>query len=142
MQKFTERKRVSFSAEQMYSLVAAVEHYSEYLPWCQSSRLLQRDDASQTAEITVSKGPLRQSFTTRNQLEPVNRLGIELVRGPFKSLHGEWRFAARDDGCDVSLALEFEFSNRLLDITAGPVFKEVNRAMVDAFVRRAAQLYG
>lgn len=142
MQKFIEQQCVPFTAEQMYNLVAAVEHYSDFLPWCRASRLLQRDNASQTAEITVSKGPLRQRFTTRNQLEPVERVGIELVRGPFKYLRGGWRFSPVEHGCEVSLALEFEFSSRLLEMTAGTVFKEVNRAMVGAFVKRAKQLYG
>ncbi|MEM7378016.1 MAG: type II toxin-antitoxin system RatA family toxin [Pseudomonadota bacterium] len=141
MQRFTERTRVPFSAEQMYRLVAEVEHYSDFLPWCRASRLIERSETAQVAEITVSKGPLRQRFTTRNQLQPVERLGIELVEGPFKSLRGEWRFTAIESGCEVSLSLAFEFSSRLLDMTAGPVFKEVNRAMVDAFVRRATQLY-
>jgi len=142
MQKLVETKRVSFSAQQMYELVAAVEHYGDFLPWCSGSRLLARDAQSQTAEITVSKGPLRQRFTTRNDLEPPHRLGIALVSGPFRSLSGEWCFDDQGEGSVVRLQLEFEFSNRLLGMTAGPVFREVNRAMVDAFVRRAQALYG
>ncbi len=141
MQKLVETKRVAYSAQQMYELVAAVEHYGEFLPWCSGSRLLARDEHSQTAEITVSKGPLRQSFTTRNQLDAPHRLGIALVRGPFRSLEGEWRFDDEAEGSVVSLSLEFEFSNRLLGMTAGPVFREVNRAMVDAFIRRAQSRY-
>jgi len=142
MQRMVESKRVPFSAQQMYDLVAGVEHYGEFLPWCSASTLLSRSETSQTAEITVSKGPLRQSFTTRNTLEPSHRLGIDLVRGPFKTLQGEWRFDPEGDGCKVTLKLEFEFSSRLLGMTAGPIFREVNRAMVEAFVQRARTLYG
>ncbi|MGB0867123.1 MAG: type II toxin-antitoxin system RatA family toxin [Granulosicoccaceae bacterium] len=134
---------VTYTPQQMYELVHDVERYPEFLPWCQSTQVHSRDTTEQVASISMSKGPLRQTFTTRNPLIPGEQLEVFLVKGPFKTLQGRWRFEPTgESGCRVSLALEFEFSNRLLAATVGPVFAQIARSMMDAFVKRARSLYG
>lgn len=134
---------VAYSPQQMYELVHDVERYPEFLPWCQSTQVHSRTEHEQVASISMSKGPLRQTFTTRNPLIPGEQLEVHLVKGPFKKLQGCWRFEpAGQGGCKVSLSLEFEFSNRLLAATIGPVFAQITRSMMDAFIKRARSVYG
>jgi len=134
---------VKYSPAQMFELVHDVERYPEFLPWCQSTEVHSRDAHEQVASITVSKGPLQHAFTTRNAMVEGERMELQLVKGPFRQLQGCWSFEpVGDGGCRVSLSLQFEFSNRLLSATVGPVFSQISRSMVDAFVRRARQVYG
>ncbi len=143
MPRIQRTAHVSFTPQQMYSLVHDVERYPEFLPWCHASQVHSRDESEQVASISISKGPLRQTFTTRNPLIPGEQLDVHLVKGPFKQLQGRWRFEASGEaGCKITLSLDFEFSNRLLAMTVGPVFAQITRSMMDAFVQRARQLHG
>ena len=133
---------VPYSTGDMYALVADVERYPEFLPWCRSSSLSDNPDGSVKATIEMAKGPLHRSFTTRNRLVPDERIEIHLVDGPFRRLDGTWRFEPRGEhGCRVALDLEFDFSSRLLRAVVGPVFNEIANTMVDAFCRRASSIY-
>jgi len=127
----------------MYALVADTESYPAFLPWCRSARILSREGDEVVGTVELVKGPAHKSFTTVNRLVKGERIDMELVKGPFKHLQGVWRFQPiGDQGSRVSLDLEFEFSNRLLAMTVGPVFNEIANRLVDAFTRRAAELYG
>lgn len=134
---------VPHSAEAMFDLVNDVASYPEFLPWCRSSRVDEESNSHMVATIEVARGGIHQSFTTRNVLERPERLELELVKGPFHHLRGEWRFQALgDDACKIHLHIEFDFSNRLVSMAFGPVFKQVCESMLDAFVKRARQLHG
>ena len=134
---------VPHAAAQMYALVDDVESYENFLPWCGASRVHSRSTDEVRATIEIAKGGLRKSFTTRNRLQPPELIRIELVDGPFRKLEGAWRFQALDEAaCKVLLDLEYEFSNRLLKLAVGPVFGQIANTMVDAFCRRADQVYG
>jgi ribosome-associated toxin RatA of RatAB toxin-antitoxin module len=127
----------------MCELVADTESYPAFLPWCRSVRILSREGDEVVGTVEMVKGRVHKSFTTVNRLVKGERIDMELVEGPFKHLQGAWRFQPiGDQGCRVSLDLEFEFSNRLLAMTVGPVFSDIANRLVDAFTRRAAQLYG
>jgi len=142
MAKVEKSALVPHTAQEMYALVAEVERYPEFLPWCRSARQRSNGDGSVTATIEMAKGPLHKSFTTRNHLREGERIEIRLVDGPFKRLDGTWRFEPRgQQGCRVTLDLEFDFSSRLLRAVVGPVFHEIANTMVDAFCRRAANVY-
>lgn len=134
---------VPYPAQAMFDLVADVEHYKEFLPWCSDSRLVARDESRLCGMIEVSRLGIRQTFTTCNELQPPQRMGIALEEGPFKRLHGEWLFTPlREDACKVSLTLEFEFSGRLIDAAFGRVFHQVANSLVESFVERAREVYG
>lgn len=133
---------VPFSAQAMFDLVADVEHYKDFLPWCSDSRLVSRDEHELCGEIEVSRLGITQAFSTCNQLDPPGRMGISLHEGPFKRLHGEWQFIAlREDACKVMLVLEFEFSGKLIDAAFGKVFHQVANSLVESFVKRAREVY-
>ncbi len=134
---------VPYSATQMYDLVNDVESYPKFLPWCASVRLLSRDASQLKATISLSKGGIKQSFTTLNRLAPSHRIDMDLVQGPFSRLSGAWQFEPLgESGCRVSLDMEFEYKSGLLGIAFGRVFAEVADSLVDAFCRRARECYG
>ncbi len=127
----------------MYRLVAAVESYPGFLPWCHSVTLHERAPDYVRATIDLRKGPVHKSFTTVNRLVDGQTIEMHLEKGPFRRLDGLWQFKALGNaGCKVSLDMEFEFSSRLLAATVGPVFNEVANRLVDAFTERAVQVYG
>lgn len=133
---------VPFSAEQMFQLVDDIEHYAEFLPWCKSTTVHERDEDSVSASIEIAKAGLNKTFTTKNLNQPGKMIEMRLLEGPFKHLQGFWRFEALDEqACKVSLDMEFEFSSRLLSATLGPVFSQICNTLVEAFVNRARERY-
>lgn len=134
---------VPHSAEQMFQLVADVDRYQEFLPWCGGSEVLSRGEDEMKASIRISKAGIERSFTTINRFQPGKMMEMRLLEGPFKHLEGFWRFhPLREDACKVSLDLDFEFSNRVIGLAFGKVFTQIANTLVDAFVRRAEEVYG
>ena len=134
---------VPFSASQMYKLVADVDAYQEFLPWCGHSELLSHEGDVVVGTVTIAKGGVNKSFTTENHLQENEHIEVKLVDGPLKKLEGYWRFDALKEGaCKVSLDLEYEFSSKLLGMVVGPVFNQVANTMVDSFVKQARVAYG
>ena len=94
------------------------------------------------ASIELAKAGIHQSFTTRNTYQDKSLIELQLVNGPFKSLHGYWRFETLNDkACKVSLDIRFEFSSKLLTMTLGPLFSQICNTLVNAFVDRAREVY-
>jgi ribosome-associated toxin RatA of RatAB toxin-antitoxin module len=134
---------VPYTPEQMYGLVVDVERYPEFLPWCSGAAVLTRDAAGATARLSLSRGPAHGSFTTRNEFQAPNQVAMHLVDGPFESLEGLWRFQRIGDaGCRVSLDIQFRMRHALAALLLGRVFEKSCDQLVDAFCRRAAQVYG
>ena len=142
MREISRSALVPCNPEQMFELVADVERYPEFVPFCHDAALIARNATELTGRLTVSEGPFHTSFTTRNQLEAPQRMTIELVNGPFSELHGEWRFEPMGAaGCEVELRLQFAFANRLKDMVLGAAFEQICNRLVDAFVARARELH-
>ncbi len=133
---------VAFSAAQMFALVNDVSRYPEFLPWCEKAECLAQTLDTMRARLTVAKGRLRYVFTTDNRQTPFLQLEMRLVDGPFKRLHGVWRFVDNPLGSRVSLDLEFEFANRILAAALSPLFKTITGSLVNSFKQRADDLYG
>ncbi len=151
----TVRKSVLiwYSAEQMFALVADVAQYPRFLPWCDHAQVRDQDEAGVTAELGLSMAGVRQTFTTRNSHLPGPRIVMKMLAGPFSRLDGEWTFtpitpaapasdATAAPGCRVGLFLRYGFSNAALARLVGPVFDSVSNSLIDAFVKRAEQVYG
>ena len=133
---------VPYSADEMYRLVADIETYPEFLPWCGGAKILSKDNDELRASIKIAYKGVNKSFTTINREVEGERIEMSLVEGPFTKLHGVWEFAELDsDASKVSLNLEFEFSNRLVAMTGGKVFSSIADTLVDAFCQRAGQVY-
>ncbi len=143
MSKISKRVLITYTADQMYDLVNDIEAYPDFLPWCDKVRVIDRDEMSVKAEVGVSKGRIRQSFITKNNLIPGRRIEMNLVEGPFKKLHGVWYFSPRGEtGCEVKLEMEFEFAKGLLGFGFNKIFSGIANTLVDAFCQRARQKYG
>lgn len=132
---------VPHSAETLYSLVADVESYPEFLPWCSGAEVLESSPGRILATVHVSFRGLSQRFTTENRNSPGRSIEMALVSGPFKHLSGTWHFdPLGENAAKVGLHLEYQLSSRLLERVAGPVFEHIANTFVDAFVKRAGSL--
>ena len=126
----------------MFALVNDIDGYPEFLPGCLSSTLISKTPTEIVASLDVGKGPVRQSFTTRNFLEDFSRIEMTLVKGPFKSLHGVWTFTELSPtSCKIMLSIEFELSG-MLKFAFGGVFSQIANTMVESFSKRAKVVYG
>ena len=135
-----------YHPQEMYALVTDVSSYPLFLPWCDHVKVLEEDNAGMTAEVGIAIGGVRQTFTTRNQHTQSQAVDMALVKGPFSKLDGHWRFLPLGDGaeraCRVELKLNYGFDNVALGKLVGQVFDRIAASLVDAFVKRAEQVYG
>lgn len=134
------------SAPEMFALVTNIEHYPQFLPWCDHGEVLEQVEDGMVARVGMAISGLRQSFTTRNTHETDRKVLMELVDGPFSRLDGVWAFTPLGDGtqraCKVEFTLSYGFSSSTLAALVGPVFDKIAGNLVDAFVKRADQVYG
>lgn len=130
----------------MFDLVTRVDEYPQFLPWCDHAKVLETDETGVTAEVGISFSGVHQTFTTRNTHTAGRQVAMRLVKGPFSKLEGEWNFLPVGQGeqraCKVELTLHYGFSNAMLGKLVGPVFDKIAASLVDAFVKRAQQVYG
>ena len=134
-----------YSAEEMFALVTDVARYPEFLPWCDKAAVVESDDKGMKAEIGIAFGGIHQTFTTRNEHVPGREVAMKLLDGPFSRLDGKWKFkplGEQQRACKVELDLHYGFDNAALAALVGPVFDKIAGNMVDAFVKRAEQVYG
>jgi ribosome-associated toxin RatA of RatAB toxin-antitoxin module len=131
------------SAERMFALVYACEDYPAFLPWCSKTEVKFRDALKTVATLHINYHAVKSSFTTENDKDQPKLMKIRLVDGPFRRLEGAWHFKAlADNACKIEFQLHYEFSSKLFEKVIGPVFSHIANTFVDAFVRRAAQVYG
>jgi ribosome-associated toxin RatA of RatAB toxin-antitoxin module len=128
--------------EQMYNLVNDVDAYPQFLPGCTGSRVLDKTDNTMTAAVDVAKAGISKTFTTKNTLTSNQSIDMQLVDGPFRKLMGGWHFTPLSpEACKVELNLDFEFTNKLIELAFGKIFKELAGSMVQAFTQRAKEVY-
>ncbi len=143
MPRHHETRVVPYSAEQMFTLVADVARYAEFLPWVVAVRV--RDDSAtmMVADLVVGFKGLRESFTSRVHKQPSTAIDVDYVDGPLKHLHNRWRFIDNGDGSStLDFAVDFAFRSSLFERIAGELFGTALRRMIGAFEDRARQLYG
>ncbi|MCG6345467.1 SRPBCC family protein [Vibrio fluvialis] len=142
MKQVSRSALVSFSADQMFHLVNDVARYPEFLPGCSGSRVIEASSEKMVASVDVSKAGISKTFTTSNELNHSESIIMNLVDGPFRTLRGGWYFTPLDEqACKVELKLEFEFSSKMIEMAFGKVFNELTSNMVNAFTKRAKQVY-
>ena len=135
-----------YSAAEMFALVTDIPRYSEFLPWCDRASVVEQTPEGMTARVGISLAGISQSFTTRNIHEKDRKVSLKLVDGPFSKLDGHWDFTPVGKGderaCKVEFNLRYDFDNAALAALVGPVFDKIAGNLVDAFVKRAAEVYG
>jgi ribosome-associated toxin RatA of RatAB toxin-antitoxin module len=142
MQRVTKSVLVPYRAQQMFELVDQVEQYPQFLPWCGGARVVEHGEGRKTARLDIDYHGVRAHFTTDNENHPPESIVITLKDGPFRHLHGEWRFRTLGEhGCKVEFDLVYEFATHLLEKVIGPVFGHIANTFIDAFVRRAEAVY-
>ncbi|MGC9386225.1 MAG: type II toxin-antitoxin system RatA family toxin [Hydrogenovibrio sp.] len=143
MKKISRSALLPYSAEAVFDLVNDVGAYPEFLPWCGGAQVLEASETHMVASVVIAKAGVRQTFTTRNALHRPSRIEMQLVDGPFKQLHGIWQFTPlTDEACKIAFDIEFEISNRLLNVAIGPIFEQIVTTLVQSFCERAKQVYG
>ena len=148
MPQFSNHRRVNHSADEMFALVADVEHYPEFVPLCQKLRVIQRTknpDGTETiiADMTAAYKLIRETFTSRVTLDRANRrILVEYLRGPFSNLQNRWTFEPCDDKCcEVTFFISYEFKSRMLATLMGSMFEMAFQRFAAAFEKRADAIY-
>ena len=144
MPSHSESRILPYRPDFIYAIVADVESYPEFVPWCAGLRILSRANVSWgevlLAETLVGYKALRERYTSRVELEPSHRIDVVQTAGPFRQLENHWRFAPAGGGCRVDFSIAFEFKSRLLGRVAGTALGLVMARMTDAFETRARAL--
>ena len=142
MPTHAEKKRLPYTPAEMFDLVADIEKYPEFLPWCVGTRIRSRDGDEVVADMIIGYKMFRERFTSRVTLDRPHRIDVEYSDGPFNYLHNHWIFEPDGQGTCIDFFVDFEFKSRILQAMIGVVFGEAVRIMVNAFERRAEAIYG
>lgn len=146
MPAHTDCKHFDYTAEQLFSLVADVERYPEFLPWVKAVRIVERHDTHFISDVVVHFKHITEQYRCRADLLPpdsvtahAGSIAVSLVKGPFHHLSNDWRFVPTDTGgCEVQFTVDFKFKVPLLDTLIGALFDRATRKMISAFETRAA----
>jgi coenzyme Q-binding protein COQ10 len=142
MPTYAERRHLPYGADQLYDLVADVERYPDFLPWCIAARNRRKDGNVLLSDMVIGFKMLRERFATRATLG-LGRIDVEYIEGPFKYLTNHWVFEPQADGSTIiDFYIDFEFRSKVLQAIMGTLFNEAVKLMVGAFERRARQIYG
>jgi coenzyme Q-binding protein COQ10 len=142
MPQHSEQRLFPYPPAAVFDMVADVERYPEFLPWCVGARVLKREAEAFTAEVMVGFKMVRERYVSRVVLSRPGRIDVQYISGPFQKLENRWTFTAVPEGCRVDFHLNFEFRSRMLQRLIGVLFNEAVRRMVAAFEARARHLYG
>jgi len=142
MPTHAESRVIPYSDAQLFDLVADIERYPQFLPWCVGARVTTRSPTDLISQLTIGCGPFRESFTSRVKLERPGKVTVRYENGPFRYLNNHWVFTPDPRGCKVDVFVDFEFRSRILQAAIGVVFHEAVRRMVNAFLTRARVVYG
>ena len=138
-----EKRVLAYSPAQLFHLVADIERYPEFLPWCIAARVRKREGNLVVADLVIGFKMIRERFTSRVRLDDDgHRIDVTYTEGPFKYLNNHWIFEPHPDGCLIDFYVDFEFRSRLLQRLIEALFHEAVRRMVAAFEARARELYG
>jgi coenzyme Q-binding protein COQ10 len=143
MPTHAERRLIRHTPEHLFDLVAGVERYPEFLPWCVGTRIRRRTGDLLVADMVIGYKVFRETFTSEVTLHRPNRIDIAYREGPFRYLNNHWVFKPADDGhCVIDFYVDFEFHSRLMQKMIVKVFNEAVGIMVSAFEKRADEIYG
>jgi coenzyme Q-binding protein COQ10 len=148
MPTHAEKRKMPYTAAQLYKLVAEVDRYPEFLPWCIAARLKTRETNIDTWDLVIGFKMIRERFTSKVTLAPPDpsgraRIDVAYADGPFRYLANHWIFEPQHDGgCEIDFYVDFEFRSRMLQSIMGMLFNEAVKRMVAAFDARARALYG
>lgn len=142
MPTHAEQRTLNYSPDQLFDLVASVDQYPKFLPWCLSSRITKREGAVFYADLIIGYKLVREKFTSKVILDSPNSIHVEYLSGPMRYLSNHWKFIANADGSTtIDFYVDFEFKNPVFQKLMGVFFNEIVKRMVSAFEARANALY-
>jgi coenzyme Q-binding protein COQ10 len=142
MATHAERRALPYTPQQMFALVADVERYPEFLPWCRAARITRRDGDVLYADLVIGFKMFRERFSSKVTLDPPGKIYVDYIKGPMRHLNNHWRFETHEKGCLIDFYVDFEFRSAFFDRAIDLLFHEAARRMVSAFEARARVLYG
>jgi coenzyme Q-binding protein COQ10 len=142
MPTHAEQRVLAYTPEQLFALVADIERYPEFLPWCLAARIKERRSDLIVADLVIGFRMFRERFTSRVALSAPSRIDVAYAEGPFRRLNNHWVFEKVPGGCRIDFYVDFEFKSRLMQKLIEVLFSEAVRRMVGAFENRARDLYG
>jgi len=142
MPTHAEQRLLPYTQEQLFALVADIERYPEFLPWCIGARIRDRSPHLIVADLVIGFKMFRERFTSRVALNPPRTIDVTYAEGPFRYLNNHWIFEKAPQGCHIDFFVDFEFKSRLMQKVIEVLFSEAVRRMVGAFEKRAHDLYG
>ena len=142
MPTHAEQRVLAYTPEQLFTLVADIERYPEFLPWCLTARVKERRADLIVADLIIGFRMFRERFTSRVALDAPQRIDVTYAEGPFRRLNNHWVFEKAPGGCRIDFYVDFEFKSRLMQKLIEVLFSEAVRRMVGAFEERAGDLYG
>lgn len=143
MPRHSETRRLPYTPEQMYDLVADVGRYGEFLPWVSAVRVRSNSETQMVADLIVGFKGLRETFSSRVSKQRPGHIRVEYLEGPLKYLNNDWKFRSDGEGgVLIDFCVDFAFKSRVFEMLAGQVFDRALRMMINAFEERAARLYG
>jgi coenzyme Q-binding protein COQ10 len=142
MPTHAEKRILPYGPEQLFDLVADVERYPEFLPWCRAARIRRREGEVIVADLVIGFRMVQERFTSRVRLRRPDRIDVEYTHGPLRYLNNHWNFLPHEQGCMIDFYVDFEFRSKMLQKLIGALFNEAVRRMVSAFEARADALYG
>lgn len=135
-------RRLPYSAEQMFDLVADVARYEEFLPWVVGTRVRSNSETEMVADLLIGFNALREKFTSRVEKQRATQITVHYLDGPMRDLENTWLFRPTEQGCEIEFTVSFTFRNVVFEALAGQYFDRAFRKMVGAFEKRADELYG
>lgn len=141
MREHSEEIISPYSTEQLYALVADIEKYPEFIPWCSAARVIEKSDEWVIADLLVGFKGITETYRSKVHLLE-NEIDIEYLEGPFSHLENNWKFQPQDEGAKIEFMIKFEFKSSLLQALIGGLFDKAAMKMVGAFEKRADEVYG
>lgn len=144
MPTHAEKRYLPYTADQLFDMVADVERYPQFLPWCVAARIRRREGDTFFADLVIGFKMIRERYTSKVVLNrPQNRIDVQYTEGPFHYLDNHWIFQpAPDGGTTIDFFVDFEFKSKILQTVMGALFNEAVKLMVSSFEKRARQIYG
>lgn len=143
MPTHAEKRNLPYSPEQLFDLVAEVDKYPQFLPWCLNSRITTRDGNVFYADLIIGYKMVRERFGSKVTALRPDHIHVEYLSGPMKYLSNHWRFIEEEDGSTtIDFFVDFEFKNPFFQNLMGLFFDKAVKKMVEAFEDRARELYG
>ena len=142
MPRHSEKRNLPYPPDQLFELVADVQHYQEFLPWVAAVRVRSNSEALMIADLVVGFKSIKETFTSRVTKQRPRKITVEYVEGPLKFLQNDWEFEPDGrGGTNLSFCVDFAFKSRLFETLAGQMFDRALRRMIAAFEKRAHELY-